>query len=198
MQRGWFKSRTSWHKWGWLHHCARLALYRGTQIKKKYNLKDPYPQVWANKSACPTFKTTALRHRLDQGRGACVRLGCWSGRTESPSRRTHGVAAPLVSGAGKSIACSLSLSHWCSRQCLSANRKKQFIPSSQNIICVTAKLLLKHGESITRRLGRNKRRTASVACMIPGPIYFASNQNACYKKSLEKKSKCKLVLGSQV
>jgi hypothetical protein len=25
-QRGWFEPRTSWHKWGWLHHCARPAL----------------------------------------------------------------------------------------------------------------------------------------------------------------------------
>ena len=27
MQRGWFEPRTSWHKWGGLHHCARPALY---------------------------------------------------------------------------------------------------------------------------------------------------------------------------
>ena len=26
MQRGWFEPRTSWHKWGGLHHCARPAL----------------------------------------------------------------------------------------------------------------------------------------------------------------------------
>ena len=28
MQRGWFEPRTSWHKWGGLHHCARPALLK--------------------------------------------------------------------------------------------------------------------------------------------------------------------------
>jgi hypothetical protein len=56
------------------------------------------------------------------------------------------------------------------------------------ITWVAAKLLFKHGESIKQRLGRNRIRTSSAACIIPDfqDQYILPQIRYRYRTSLKK------------